>query len=431
MLKEQEGAALAQGFKRNPDGDPGSNPSTPRAPGTGEQGFFTTPQKVGAIPADANTGCKKPSLAPRSKKSRWDRGASPVGGNLGRNLQLKPQTGDAGDFNVREDGYLAGDRAAFTIDDSNGLRTVAGKAVQFAGRRYVHLEKNIGTPASPKYAHGGVLEKSADGSWRVRQRYVPAMSLGLAGIHAGLPLARVKHLERMVQDGLLNNFFGSGNLRRVRDIADQWTREYPRRITNWDQDAKVFGNNEGKLPINQSSLELTCRDKSGRRGEMRLVLDRQGHLLFTPDHYRTFILLTASTPKRVHINALPMSVESTTGGLFDPHHVAGLLLGKGVAEVRRAFGDNGLFVGKVFHPFQAVSEKELARLRAETGLNLSPGFSSDHCRRIRGTGMVVALPPSRDDSRPPRVFVEGYVGTRFSEVVSDKDAATSLAYFKV
>ena len=141
---------LGQGFKRNLDTDPGSNPSTPRGSGTGAHGFFTTPQKVGALPAAVDTGCKKPLCGAEAKKSRRDRGESPAARNLGRNLQLKPQAGDEGDFNVRADGHLYGDRAAFTIDDSNGLRTVAGKAVQFAGRRYVHLEKNIGTPASPK-----------------------------------------------------------------------------------------------------------------------------------------------------------------------------------------------------------------------------------------------------------------------------------------
>lgn len=434
MLKAQEGALLAQNFKRSHEQAPGSNPSTPRAPGAGLLGYYTTPQKVGAIPAAVDTGCKKQLAAPDAKKSRWDQGASSSTRNLGPNfqLQLQQQDGDESIFTVRARGGLSGNRDAFTIAGSGSLRTVAGKAVQFDGRQYVFLEKKLSNSAHPKYAHGGVLEESADGEWRVRQRYVPAMSLGLAERYMGpLPRDKVKRLEDLVARGSLNDFFCSGNLSHVGDIADQWTQDYPRRITNWNEDAKVFGNKEGKLPIKQSALELTCRGRRFERGEMRLVLDQQGHLLFTPDHYRSFVLLTPSSPARVHVNALPMSVASRLGHRFDLYHLARFLLGQPVESMRSAFDDQGVFDGKGLHQFQEISSTEFDQLQLNLGRNLLPGFDRVDCRRISATGMVVALPPGHDRSGAPRVFVEGYIGTRFSEVVSDKGAETSLAYFEV
>ena len=346
-------------------------------------------------------------------------------------MQLQQQDGDERIFSVRARGQLSGNRDAFTIEGSSGPRTVAGKAVQFAGRQYVYLEKNVSISGPPRYAHGGVLERSADGAWQVRQRYVPAMSLGLAERYMGLPRDKVKRLEELVSRGGLNDFFCTGNLRRVGDIADQWTRDYPRRITTWNEDAKVFGNKEGKLPIEQSTLELTCRDDRFNRGAVRLVLDQRGHLLFTPDHYRSFILLTPSSPARVHINALPMSVLSSGGREFDPHHLASFLLSQRVKALAGMLDDQGVFDGKVLHQLQEISGTEFDQLQSRLGRNLLPGFSREHCGRVSGTGMVVALPPSHDGSGSPRVFVEGYVGQRFSEVVLDKRAEASLAYFKV
>lgn len=403
-------------------------PGTPREATRIPMQFQGTPVNPMALPPQADTGCKKPHLSPATKRARREAMQS---ASLGKDLQINRQLQGDETCQVVEVGRLAGDRTAYRLRNATGERSVAGKEVSFRGMRYIYLEKNLGSDFSPLITHCGVLEMTANRTWRLRDRYAPVFSVSMAGDYLGPHQKAVEHLESLVSSGELNEFFNNGSLAGLNSIIGAWTRNYPRGAPRWERDAQPFFNGEGKLPIADTALELTCRANPWWRGEARLVLSRDGHLLFTPDHYRSFILLTPATPPRVHLNALPLRVDDNRGLVHDPHLLASEIFTLPSDRLRKTFHQQSLILGGEPYHWREINGQDFVWLRSDLGDNRYPGFEREDCRRIGGTGMVVALPRERGAEFAPRIFVDGLVGRNFSEVMQQKEHASPLNYFKL